>query len=76
MIGGCAASGPTSAGRTTQPHAECLVCKYNADLACVDVAVDSRTPHCSCDGTTYYFCSTDGMRAFENNPAMYLSQGK
>ena len=78
---GCASEPRTPAAAsaapaTTQPHAECLVCKHNADLACVDVAVDSKTPTCVCDGRTYYFCSDECRRAFEKNPAKYLSHGK
>ena len=71
---GCASSrAPTATG---QPHAECLVCKHNADLACVDVTVENQTPRCVCNGQTYYFCSDDCRRAFEKNPAKYLSHAK
>jgi len=83
LLVGCASSPSTSnnvvsagGGATTQPHAECLVCKYNADLACVDVSVDSKTPHCACNGKTYYFCSDECRNAFEKNPAKYLSHSK
>ena len=41
LIGGWAASPERTAA--TGPHSECLVCKANADLACVDVAVDGAT---------------------------------
>jgi YHS domain-containing protein len=77
LAGGCATSAqtPASVSATTQPHAECLVCKHNADLACIDVTVDSQTPHCVCNGQTYYFCSDECRRAFEKNPAKYLSHG-
>ena len=51
FLAGCAAESTS----TTQPihasaqgHAECLVCKHNADLACVDLAVTDQTP-----STTY-----------------------
>ena len=65
------------ASSTTQPaHAECLVCKYNADLACVDVTVHSDTPHCVCNGQTYYFCSDECMKVFQKDPAKYLSHSK
>ena len=81
LVGGCATSpappaqpaGPASAN---QVHAECLVCKHNADLACVDVTVDAKTPRCVCEARTYYFCSDECRRAFEKNPAKYLSHGK
>lgn len=61
-----------SASASTQPHAECLVCKVNADLACVDVTVDKATPQCVCDGKTYYFCSEECRAQFEKNPAKYV----
>ena len=70
---GCASAQRTQTADITQRHAECLVCKHNADLACVDVAVDNQTPHCVSDGKTYYFCSEECKRAFEKNPAKYLS---
>jgi YHS domain-containing protein len=75
---GCASTSPkvASASATSQPHAECMVCKYNADLACVDVTVDSKTPRCVCSGQTYYFCSEECKHAFEKNPTKYLSQRK
>jgi YHS domain-containing protein len=72
-IGGCA-SEHSKAADPSQPHAECLVCKRNADLACVDVAVDAQTPHVDHDGQTYYFCSEECKKAFEKNPAKYLSK--
>ena len=72
-VSGCASTPPaTSKG----PHAQCLVCKHNADLACVDVTVDGQTPRCVCEGETYYFCSDDCRKTFENNPTKYLSHGK
>ena len=78
VAAGCASTTPPSgsASASTQPHAECLVCKHNADLACVDVAVDAGTPRCVCNGQTYYFCSEQCKQAFEKNPAKYLSHGK
>jgi YHS domain-containing protein len=72
LAAGCASAPPTQTA-SAQPHAECLVCKHNADLACVDVAVDGKTPHCVCNGQSYYFCSDECRRAFEMNPAKYLS---
>jgi YHS domain-containing protein len=75
LAGGCAnsSSGPTTRMAANQPHAECLVCKHNADLACVDVSVDSQTPRTVYDGKTYYFCSRECECAFEKNPRKYLS---
>lgn len=65
---GCASQPVSSDGRA---HAQCLVCKHNADLACVDVKVDQKTPRCVCDGRTYYFCSDECRREFEKNPQKY-----
>src|SRR5256885_1615206 len=42
------------ASAASKLHAECLVCKKNADLACVDIAVDNHTPSYVFAGTTYY----------------------
>lgn len=70
LAAGCANSSRTP---STQPMAECLVCKKNADLACVNVAVDAKTPRCVCNGKTYYFCSEECQHAFEKNPGKYLS---
>ncbi|CAN5617724.1 hypothetical protein BH10PLA1_BH10PLA1_17650 [soil metagenome] len=61
-----------SATATTQPHADCLFCKYNADLACVDVAVDASTPRATYDGKAYYFCSDQCRSEFAKDPQHYL----
>jgi YHS domain-containing protein len=55
-------------------HAECLVCKYNADLACVDVEVEKETPSYAYNGKTYYFCSKSCAKKFAANPEKYLNQ--
>ena len=66
---GCASSpAPVADGK---PHAECLVCKHNSDLACVDIPVDDSTPRRVLNGQTYYFCSDDCAKAFDKNPATY-----
>jgi len=67
---GCAEQ-PATPTASTQPHAECLVCKHNADLACVDVTVDATTPHTAYDGKTYYFCSDQCRKDFDKEPAKY-----
>ena len=78
LAGGCASSPTaeptTQMSATNQPHAECLVCKHNADLACVDVKVEKDTPTCVYNGTTYYFCSTACKKKFEKEPAKYINQ--
>jgi YHS domain-containing protein len=81
---GCS-SEPTNSPTTTQPvalgvsqgtacKAECLVCKKNADLACVDVQVDSQTPAYVYNGKTYYFCSDDCREEFVKHPSKYASK--
>jgi Cu+-exporting ATPase len=52
-------------------HAECLVCKYNADLACVDVPVENQTPRAEYNGRTYYFCSDECRAEFLKHPEKY-----
>jgi YHS domain-containing protein len=83
LLGGCAAapSGANAAASGTPvlasskgQHAECLVCKYNADLACVDLKVDADTPTYSYDGKTYYFCSDTCQKKFEKEPSKYIKQ--
>lgn len=54
------------------PHAECLVCKSEGDLACVDVTIEADTPRTDYNGVTYYFCSTQCRSDFEKHPAQYL----
>ena len=66
----------TSDSRLHDPnavHAQCLVCKSEGDLACVDVIVDERTPRTSYGGATYYFCSEQCRRDFESRPEQYLA---
>ena len=53
-------------------HAECLVCKHENDLACVDVDVDATTPSVVMGGKTYYFCSDECKRDFQKDPQKYL----
>ncbi|MDB5321027.1 MAG: hypothetical protein JWN40_2658 [Phycisphaerales bacterium] len=85
MVGGCASSpsSPASsaaaglavtASQSAAPHAECLVCKYDADLACVDVKVVPETPSTTYDGKIYYFCSKSCCKKFEKDPAKYVNQ--
>src|SRR5260221_4701984 len=58
-----------TASHSAAPHAQCLVCKYDADLACVDVTVDQETPTYVFEGKTYYFCSKSCCKKFEKDPA-------
>jgi YHS domain-containing protein len=73
LAAGCAADG-SSAAASAGPHAECLVCKKNADLACVDVSVSSKTPTYMYNGQTYYFCSDECHDKFMKNPEAYLKK--
>jgi YHS domain-containing protein len=79
IAGGCAAnhSAPVSASSkgtvVCAAKPECLVCKKNADLACVDVDVDSKTPFLDFSGKRYYFCSDECRLEFQKNPAKYVN---
>ena len=79
-VGGCAlendqASQPGNGGaQMMSNHAECTVCKKNADLACVDVAVDDKTPRTEHEGKTYYFCSDDCRNEFAKHPTKYAAK--
>jgi hypothetical protein len=71
VLGGCASQGGSA---STGVHAECTVCKENADLACIDITVDDRTPRTEHNGKTYYFCSDDCRKDFEKAPAKYAGK--
>ena len=62
---------PITAGMQYPKHAECLVCKKNADLACIDVDVNAKTPFADYNGRRYYFCSDECRSDFVKNPAKY-----
>lgn len=72
---GCAATSSPSPGQQASAtmHGECLVCKKNADLACIDVAIDSKTPTAQYQGKTYFFCSDECHDEFVKHPAKYIS---
>lgn len=73
LLAGCAGSHSTVASATDKPCAECLVCKKNADLACVDVVIDEKTPRYEHAGKTFYFCSEECRTAFAAHPDRYVS---
>ena len=78
MLGGCAESDHRAADSARTASAslrreECLVCKHNADLACVDIEVDEQTPTYEYQGRSYYFCSKGCRSKFAQSPAKYLS---
>ncbi len=73
LAAGCTA-GHESSTAMHQQHAECLVCKEEADLACVDVTVDATTPKTTYDGKTYYFCSDHCRDKFTKSPEKYAKQ--
>ena len=56
------------------PTATCHVCRYNNDLACLNVRIKDSTPRTEYRGETYYFCSVDCRVAFIKNPVKYLSR--
>ena len=70
---GCATSHESAAD--SGPTANCYVCRYNNDLACLVVHVNDSTPHAEYEGKTYYFCSEDCRKAFLKNPQKYLPKG-
>jgi hypothetical protein len=53
-------------------HAECLVCKHENDLACVDLVVDDKTPRATIDGKEYFFCSESCKKQCAKDPQKYL----
>jgi YHS domain-containing protein len=74
FLAGCAAEPVPSTQpihASAQGHAECLVCKHNADLACVDLAVTDQTASATYNGRRYYFCSEDCKNEFEKHPGKY-----
>jgi YHS domain-containing protein len=76
--GSPAGTQPTAPGATASAakcaHAECLVCKKNADLACIDVEVEKTTPTYVYNGRTHYFCSEECRDKFAKNPQKYLEK--
>ncbi len=66
----CCAVDPLHASQ----HAECIVCKHNADLACVDVDIDKDTPRASINGHEYFFCSEACKKECVAHPEKYLSR--
>lgn len=73
LLGGCATPPQTTAPST--PRATCCVCRYNNDLACVDIRVKAATPRTEHQGKTYFFCSADCREAFLKTPEKYLPRG-
>ena len=77
ILGGCAADSTPSASSKTAAacavHSECLVCKKNADLACIDVDVDGKTPFLDYSGKRYYFCSDECRSEFQKNPMKFVN---
>ena len=72
VVAGCGATpDERAASAPAQPHSECLVCKANADLACIDIAVDDRTPAYVYSDKTYYFCSDECRKEFAKHPSRY-----
>jgi YHS domain-containing protein len=75
VVCGCTSSNDTAVvGRATQDHAECSVCKHNADLACIEIAVTDSTPQTSYQDRTYFFCSRSCKAEFEKEPAKFVER--
>ncbi len=71
LAGGCVSNSSSTCSSLQPGHAECLVCKKNVDLACVDVKLDDNTPHADYNGRTYYFCSQECHDEFVKDPQKY-----
>ena len=69
---GCAST--PRASEAGLPHAQCMVCKCNGDLPCIDVTVDERSPKFEYQGRTYYFCSKACRDEFAKHPAKYAAE--
>ena len=74
VIAGCATQSQDAA--QSDPRATCHVCRYNNDLACVNIRVKDATPRTDYQGTTYYFCSGDCRDAFLKTPQKYLPKAQ
>ena len=75
LLLGCAGSpATTKPSSASAAHAECMVCKMNVDLACIDVAVDDKTPRYMYQEQTYYFCSDECRDKFTKDPAKFLNK--
>jgi hypothetical protein len=59
-------------GAASHGQAQCVVCKCNADLACVDVRVNPDTPRVVHHDQTLYFCSEYCREAFIAKPEKYV----
>jgi hypothetical protein len=64
--GGCRSSAPVGG-----PTAECPVCRYEGDLACLCVRIEPDTPSSECAGERYYFCSRACREEFLRHPERY-----
>jgi YHS domain-containing protein len=72
---GCASSEDGSmSGAVSENRAECLVCRHNADLACVDIAVTGSTPRADYQDKTFFFCSESCKTEFEKNPSKFAAK--
>lgn len=69
-VAGCAAQ--SGAVSPDERHAKCVVCECNADLACIDVTVDERTPRTELAGKTYFFCSEECRQDFGAQPRKFV----
>jgi len=83
LLAGCASSSSSQHQQTIAAsnnpqapvqHDECLVCKMNVDLACIDVAIDKDTPSYVYNGKTYHFCSDECRDKFIKNPGKYIAK--
>ena len=71
---GCTTTGAQRTATDTAPYAECLVCKHEADLACLNVKVTDQTPRSVYNAQAYYFCSQECKTKFDQQPTKYAGR--
>jgi YHS domain-containing protein len=71
LAAGCTTSSK-DISQASGPTETCHVCRYNNDLACVQVRVRDTTPRAEYGGRTFYFCSEACRTEFLKKPEKYL----
>jgi YHS domain-containing protein len=78
LFAGCVENTPSKtsadAACPASPHAECLVCKHNADLACVDIKIEKDTPRATIAGKEYFFCSDECRKECLAHPEKFVGE--
>lgn len=71
-LAACTAAPTHTVAAPKAPEVQCLVCKHDADLACVYIPLTAETHHVQYAGQTYYFCSDECETRFLANPPKYI----